>query len=92
MTTLVVTNTQIAASMRMCATTFRCFRNASAPQQLPYERIPSEKPRVGFERAYHVGPVLEWLKRACPHRVNSASEAQLMASAASNLVKMESAQ
>jgi hypothetical protein len=91
MTTLVVTNAQIATAMRIADSTFRCFRLASAPRDLPYDPVPADHENGRPQRGYHVTAILEWLRRASPHRVTSAFESQLMAAAASNLVRLESA-
>lgn len=93
MSRLLVTNEQIAHAMGIADSTFRCFRMASAPFDLPFERLypprGSEGPK--FQRGYHMTPVIAWIKRAAPHRATPEFERKLHAAAAENLQMLESA-
>lgn len=90
MTTLVVTNSQIAAALNVADSTFRCFRLLSAPQALPWIKIPSDHPSGRqSQRGYLLDAVSNWVKRAAPERSGPEFERKLYAFAAQNVAKME---
>lgn len=84
MSTLVVTNREIARALNIADSTFRCARLLSAPRDLPYQKIPGIHPGHS-QRGYHLRPVLDWLRRICPERLTPNVERALFAAAAKNL-------
>ncbi|WP_227285804.1 hypothetical protein [Boseongicola sp. H5] len=91
MSTLVITNAQIASALNIADSTFRCARLLSAPRDLPFDRIPGVHSGQNRQRGYHLQPVLEWLRRICPERLTPEVERRMYAFAAQNLQATEAA-
>jgi len=79
---LCVSADDIARSLNVCGSTWRSFCTISKPLALPYSNIPGahKKPI----RAYHLQPVIDWLRAAAPERMNNAVEGALFAKARTN--------
>lgn len=88
-TPLVVSSQDVAESLGVCDSTFRCFANVSRPLGLPFERVPGPHGRPF--RGYHLRPLLDWIKQAAPERATSEFESRLYAAAARNAAKLEAA-
>ena len=76
---LVCTSKSIAEAFQVCESTYRCFASVSRPLALPFERLPSSGKVRKSLRGYHVGPVIEWIKRAAPERATPEFERKLYA-------------
>jgi len=86
-TPLVVSSQDIAESLGVCDSTFRCYAAVSRPLGLPFERVPGPNGRTF--RGYHLRPVIEWIKMTAPERATADFERKLYAAAARNAAKLE---
>ncbi len=79
---LVVTPHDVAQCLQVCDSTFRCFATVSRPLALPFSRVAGQHKKP--IRAYHLAPVLDWIKSAAPERATPEFEAALFSRAVQN--------
>ena len=73
---LLIFYTDVCVALECSPATWRSFCTLSKPMGLPYRRVAGPNQRK--IRAYEHGPLVAWLRRAIPERMNARTEARLL--------------